>query len=379
MTLNLLSFFVGLILIILPYTVLINQKKWENVNYLFLLILAIAGIKRIAHGFEYFNLLESFSNPFRTRLLFSLFLPPIYYLFFQNLLYNKINNKGLIPHLILPTIIIIFSKFLDFFKFISPTIFIIYTSFYMLLCLIITLKYIYTKKNFKETIHYNSIKNWAFIMFVIILINYLFPNYLLIINSVEAKNDILDQFYNFTSLIWLFIVIYLLKNPAILHGEAIFIKIINKSSIEDIEIWQKNKIYITDKEDIEIEKKLKNNIDKIIFSIKAYEIELLQNFSHLPSLKEFSFKLEYPQSHVKYIFKYFSYLSYSEYQNVLKVKYAMKLIKDGYLETRTIESMSVKCHFTSRSAFYRNFKKLTGYSPYEYQADTSSFFPRKNS
>jgi AraC-like DNA-binding protein len=237
----------------------------------------------------------------------------------------------------------------------------------------------HNKKNLKDTIHFNSIKNWAFIMFIIILINYIFPNYLIIINSVEVKNDILDQFYNFTSFIWLFIVIYLLKNPAILHGEAIFIDIINKSSIEDIQIWQKNKIYITEKEDIEIEKKVKNNIEKIIFSIRAYEIELLQNFSQLPTLKEFSFKLEYPQSHVKYIFKYFSHLSYSDYQNILKVKYAMKLIKDGYLESRTIESMAVKCHFTSRSAFYRNFKKFTGYSPSEYQADTSSFFPRKDS
>ncbi|MFM2250324.1 MAG: hypothetical protein RLZZ358_1251, partial [Bacteroidota bacterium] len=100
--------------------------------------------------------------------------------------------------------------------------------------------------------------------------------------------------------------------------------------------------------------------------------ELLEEFVVLPSLKELAFKLDYPQSHLKYVFNYYSFCSFSEYQNNLKIKYALKLIKAGYLDTRTIDSLATRCLFANRRTFYRNFNKWVGFTPTEYLAQISS-------
>lgn len=109
-------------------------------------------------------------------------------------------------------------------------------------------------------------------------------------------------------------------------------------------------------------------MEKLIYAIKEFELGLLEKFVELPTLKELAFQLNCPQSHLKYVFKYHSYYSYSEYQTILKVKYALKLIKSGYLDIHTIDSLAVSCLFSQRSTFYYSFKKLIGYTPTEYQS-----------
>jgi len=41
----------------------------------------------------------------------------------------------------------------------------------------------------------------------------------------------------------------------------------------------------------------------------------------------------------------------------------MRLITNGYLEYKTIDSLSLECGFNSRITFFNNFKKLNGISP----------------
>lgn len=95
---------------------------------------------------------------------------------------------------------------------------------------------------------------------------------------------------------------------------------------------------------------------------QAWTEELLE----VPSLKSLSFMLDCPQSHVKYLFKYYGNFSFGEYVNVLRINYTITLISKGYLLTHTIDSLSKKTFFVSGNTFYLNFKKLTGESPWEY-------------
>jgi AraC-like DNA-binding protein len=121
-----------------------------------------------------------------------------------------------------------------------------------------------------------------------------------------------------------------------------------------------------------VERKVKPKVEAIIFAIKKFEEELLEEFEELPSLKELAFKLDYPQSHLKYVFTYYSFCTFGEYQNNLKIKFALKLIKAGYLDNHTIDSLATRCLFTNRITFYRNFKKWVGYTTSEYQSQLSS-------
>ncbi|MDA8763104.1 helix-turn-helix domain-containing protein, partial [Flavobacteriaceae bacterium] len=58
--------------------------------------------------------------------------------------------------------------------------------------------------------------------------------------------------------------------------------------------------------------------------------------------------------------------SFHEYLNLLKIALSIELIGQGYLNDRTIDSLSNICHFESRITFYKNFKKFTGLSPSEF-------------
>ncbi len=209
-------------------------------------------------------------------------------------------------------------------------------------------------------------------MYGIFVLSYLFANYIFLTYSTGTDNNILTQFYNATSPLWLFVVLYILKNPVILYGKQLLFEKINTATKEDVSVWRNKKKGNAEEEDLEVEKKVKGKVEKLIFAIKKSEKELLQDFQSLPTLKELAFQINYPQSHLKYVFKYYTYCTFGEYQNILKVKYAMKLIQSGYLDTRTVDSLAIKCLYTHRSTFFQNFKKQTGFSPTEYQIAASS-------
>jgi AraC-like DNA-binding protein len=189
---------------------------------------------------------------------------------------------------------------------------------------------------------------------------------------LENQNGHFIQFYDVTFFVWVFFGFYIFKNPALLYGEQLLLKNLKKSTPEEIAVWRSAKLEPTEQEDLDVERKVKHKVEAIIFAIKKFEEELLEEFVALPSLKELAFKLDYPQSHLKYVFTYYSFCTFGEYQNNLKIKFALKLIKSGYLDTRTIDSLAARCLFANKRTFYRNFKKWVGFTPSEYQSQLSS-------
>jgi AraC-like DNA-binding protein len=191
-------------------------------------------------------------------------------------------------------------------------------------------------------------------------------------NPQQTGSGHFDQFYMISSWGLLFLIIYIFRNPVILYGEQLLLKNLTNTSKEEVVAWRSIKLEPTEQEDLDVEKKVKHKVEAIIFAIKKFEEELLEEFVELPSLKELAFKLDYPQSHLKYVFNYYSFCTFGEYQNNLKIKFALKLIKAGYLDTRTIDSLATRCLFANKRTFYRNFKKWVGYTPSEYQSQLSS-------
>jgi AraC-like DNA-binding protein len=50
----------------------------------------------------------------------------------------------------------------------------------------------------------------------------------------------------------------------------------------------------------------------------------------------------------------------------MRLIHALNLINEGYLDNFTIETLGEKCHFNSRTSFYRHFKKHLGVSPSQF-------------
>ena len=372
MLLAFLSFIVGLALLVLVSSVFFSRKNDKNLNIYSLLILASAGIQRFLQGIEEFKLIDSFKNPFVDNFLHQFFMLVFAYLFFDNLLFKKTPVKKVILHLVFPTLFVLVYSLFNLNPGLIKLVFFLFSSLYVLLPGLLIWKFIYKRKNYKELIHFQTIRNWTYFTFGIYFSFYLIYNYVFVNNPQTIGTGYFIQFYQITALIWLFMIIYILKNPVILYGQQLLLKNISTSSKEELVVWRSIKLDPTEAEDLELEKKVKSKVDEIIFAIKKYEDKLLQDLVEVPTLKELAFELDYPQSHLKYVFNYFSFCSFSEYQNNLKIKYALKLIKAGYLDTRTIDSLATRCLFANRRTFYRNFNKWVGFTPTEYQAQISS-------
>jgi AraC-like DNA-binding protein len=368
MLLSFLSFIVGFALLLLVFFVLINRQKDKKLNLYFLLIIGVAGMQRVLIGVEKFNLIDSFQSPFKDDFMHQFFMLVICYLFFDNLLFKITPLKKVFLHLIFPTLFALVCTLFSINFGVIKVVFFLFSTLYFVLPGLLVWKYVLQRKNYKYLIHLQSINAWALLAYSVYFIFYVIFNYVFITNPQETDTGHFVKFYDATSFIWLSFFIYIFKNPVILYGEQLLLKNLTNISKEEVVAWRSVKLEPTELEDLDLERKVKHKVEAIIFAIKKFEEELLEEFVELPSLKELAFKLDYPQSHLKYVFTYYSFCTFGEYQNNLKIKFALKLIKEGYLDTRTIDSLATRCLFANKRTFYRNFKKWVGYTPSEYQS-----------
>lgn len=77
-------------------------------------------------------------------------------------------------------------------------------------------------------------------------------------------------------------------------------------------------------------------------------------------------KLGVPTSHIVYLFKYHSKMTFSEYRMNSRIQDAIHLMMDGFLKMNTLEALAYKTGFSSYNPFFSAFKKITGLSPQEY-------------
>ena len=100
---------------------------------------------------------------------------------------------------------------------------------------------------------------------------------------------------------------------------------------------------------------------ELILKIESEEINL-RIISKGYSLAFMAKDLEIPQYHLNYYFKEISEESFPEFKNKKRIDLAIDLINNGYLTTSTVENLSLKCGFASRSNFNNAFLKATGSS-----------------
>ena len=372
MLLSFFSFLVGFALILLVFFVLINRQKDKKLNLYFLIIIGIFGMNRFLLGVEEFNLIDSFKSPIKDNFMHQFFTVVVSYLFFDNLLFKVTPFKKVILHFIFPAVFVLGTVLFPLNFLVIKVVFFLFSTVYVVFPGFLVWKYMYQRKNYKDRIHYQSIKDLALLSYSVYFIFYVVYNYMFLTNPQQSGSGHFDQFYMISSWGLLFLIIYIFRNPVILYGEQLLLKNLANTSKEEVAAWRSTKLEPTELEDLDVERKVKHKVEAIIFAIKKFEEELLEEFVVLPSLKELAFKLDYPQSHLKYVFTYYSFCTYGEYQNNLKIKFALKLIKAGYLDTRTIDSLATRCLFANKRTFYRNFKKWVGYTPSEYQSQLSS-------
>ena len=211
---------------------------------------------------------------------------------------------------------------------------------------------------------YETIRTWTILMCLITFLLLLFSNYFLF-NLVEARTN-LNNFYRFSSLLWLIALIYIFKNPVLIFGEHTLLKNIQLNEPQEFLIWSRKPLKSIEEKDAVLSNNISAKIDTIILSIQK-----LQKSSHALSKITFTAsnlakELKIPRSHVEFVFKYYCHYSINDFSNLVKINYAVSLLNDGYLEKYTIASLGDKCLFNSRFTFSKNFKKFMGISVSDY-------------
>ena len=318
--------------------------------------------------------------------IFFIFLAPCFYLYFKNLIKSQKSfvAKDLF-HFIIPFIFILQGRFsiltnLLNIDFTLVYLFILYMIVTNVLIFLMLKKNIWNKKGSLEIVAKQNtlIKEWSKYLYVTLN---LFSLRLLISLFIENRDEgIISGMYGIwiTSIIWIVIFIKILTSPEILYGYSFLHKKSkeNKNYITtNISHWKVvSKVKITNVQDMQLSEKMKPNIEKYINEIDDL-VEKNDFFkNHKFTLTDFALKLNMPKSHLSYLFKYHSEISFSDYKKIARIQIALHLIQADYLKTNTFDSLAKEVGFASYNPFFTSFKDIVGKPPQEYCATFESQF-----
>jgi AraC-like DNA-binding protein len=377
---NLLLVFSGLLGFITLIIILFGYKTNKIINiYLAIVFFAISsrfmmiGINGIINN----DLLQLI---IRNINIYFIILVPCFYLYFKNLI---ISQKNFVPkdlfHFLIPAIFILEGRFSILNNLLNMHLnllyfFILYMMINSILIFLMLKKNIWNKKGSLEIVVKQNtlIKEWSkYLSITLILFNLRLLISLLIENQGEGYISGLYGIW-VTSIIWIVIFIKILTSPEILYGYSFLYKKSNENKnyiTTNISHWKiTSKVNIINVQDLQLSEKMNPNIEKYINEIEDL-VEKNDYFRNPKfTLTDFSLKLNIPKSHLTYLFKYHSEISFSDYKKIARIQDALQLIQSDYLKTNTFDSLAKEVGFASYNPFYTSFKDIVGKPPQEYCA-----------
>ncbi|MEN9323161.1 MAG: hypothetical protein RL699_941 [Bacteroidota bacterium] len=374
----LLSAFLGYIVIFLAFK---NFKKNRILNSFLLFIFFISSTRLMLEGIsEMYNIADLKTFCAKSDTYIALILP-CFYLYFKYLIND---NHSFIYKDLLHVVMLLFALLeREFFLFDSlfdcklnyhiSQFFAIYAILYILLIFLLLKKNVWNKKatlGFIKTQN-NLIKKWTIVLFIIInafvLRFYILYHKQYTFNETEVIKH--TEYLWVNALVWIALFILILWNPEILYGYSYLQAESTKSDsvVHSKTYWiLHSKIKINNTQDQLLKEKISAKIELYLYELNA----LLYNNSYFKnpqfSVKDLAHVLNIPNSHLKYIFKYHSKLSFSDYKKISRIQNSLELINANYLATNTMESLAKEVGFSSYNPFFTCFKDVVGKSPHQY-------------
>lgn len=301
------------------------------------------------------------------------------YLYFKNIFNNK--SKFLYKtfyHFLLPVLLIILNK-INFFKILffdnSQNIFllliILLYSFYVVRTISLLKVNVWKKLSAIESAEKQNIelKKWVTLLFIAFSLMWirLITSLIVSNNNGEISDNI---FFWINSVIWFFVFVKIVTNHKLLTS---YYSIISKEKKIDFNRkkysnnWKiKPLTDITNKQDLQLSLNLRDNIVVIFEEIDAAISE--NNFFRVSgfSIVDLANKLNIPKSHLAYVFKYHSKLSFSDFKKKARINDCIDLVQSNYLKQNTFESLAKEVGFSTYNTFYTSFKEVTGKAPNQY-------------
>lgn len=356
----------GALGLICAIMILFSIRSNRNVNVYLAILIFGASFRMILRGYLELtgqaNIISDFS-----RMNMFLIGTPLPFLYFKNLILNqsKIPVKNLF-HLILPLILLIENKFHPIesvipFNQIREILIISMPIYYCVASFQILRKNIW-KKNPPikiETLEANLLIRWTIILYVTFLLMGFRVIYSLVI--MDYHGDWL------TSLAWFIVFMMILTSPSILKTYIHRISKDSETGTKSNSFWRHKPITpIVNKQDLQLSQKINPDIKSYMMQIDSFIEE--NNFFRQQglSINDFAHKLKMPKSHLSFLFKYHSEISFTDFKKYVRIKNAIQLIDNDYLKSNTFDSLAKEVGFTTYNTFFISFKEVTGKAPQNY-------------
>lgn len=374
-----LSSFLGYILILLT----LKNSKYNRILNSFLLfiffisstLLMLAGISEIYNNDELKFYHYAFNN------YTPLFIPS-FYLYFNYL--SRERQRFLIKdlmHVLFLVLAILEREFLVLDKLLGYKLNYFFSQFLAIYAIVYVVKIFLLlknnvwnrKSNLNIVITQNKlIKKWTIILFIFLIL--FTSRFYLVYYKQYLFSEALIEDHAFkqlwiTAIAWIVLFVIILSHPEILFGYYKFQ--VKPSKIKpnsyNKNYWNKiSKIKINNKQEQQLKEKISSKIEKYIYELDT----ILYNNSYFInpnfSIQDLAHVLNIPKSHLVFVFKYHSELSFSDYKKISRIQNSIELINNNYLNSNTLDSLAKKIGFTSYNPFFTCFKDVVGISPHEY-------------
>lgn len=362
-------------------------------NAFLLIIIVIISIRFLVHGSYQLGFQTIFTPDSGPYSLLYLIIVPCFYLYHKNLiLQSKTYTPKDLKHLIYIGILYFINSnasleesFIFHFGPVTNLFLIaVFILFYLVLIFKLLSKHIWFKKGLQvNNTHFGLIKNWTIYLFALNIlgtIGLLTSIYTEIIagSSLSGKSMPI-----FLLLFWLFIYFKILTSPEILYGLPILNKKLLKFNSPVVESehasksinnhWMLETNIRKNNQNFKLQEKIKSNILSYVQEVDKLSDEGFIFRNPKASVSNLADKLGVPTSHIVYLFKYHSNISFSEYRMHSRIQDSIKLIEVDYLEVNTLESLAYKTGFASYNPFFSAFKKVTTFSPQDYMKQKKNF------
>lgn len=377
---NLAVAFSGLMGFLTIFLILIRYRSNRITNIYLVIIFGIVSTRMVVIGtFNLENndvittLLEKYNN-------LLIVIIPCTYLYFLNLIHDKkrieLNN---LKHFSIPLLFNLIdyaldNRYLSLVKnnFYYYIFFALYTIVYLVLNYNLLNKNIWNRKgDISIVVKQNQlIKNWSVFLFSIFLVNALRTIVVLFWEINNQNYSFGASFLWITAILWLSIYFKIIISPEILYGYTFLNSKINENKKSDkpiLSFWTtKTIIEITNIQDKQLNDKIKEAIPEYIKLIEQFSFhnQTFRNKGFV--ISDLSNKLNIPKSHLNFLFKYHSKISFSEYKKIVRIHDSLALINEGYLTTNTFDSLAKEVGFKSYNTFFVSFKDYTGVTPQEF-------------
>ena len=374
-----LCLFTGSLGIIIFLLMVFRLKNNRNINIYLTIILLLGSLRFLAYGLLS-NLPILLSYHKQINYSFALTVWPLVYLYFKKLAQAKATFKNRdILHCIVPISIISIIWFKNYLNHdvytIGMEIDILFSLcmgvIYAVLCYRLLKKNVWSRKSDVLVINQQNkiIKQWTQFLFALIIL--LFVKFLI---NLAMNNDLLwfknqNQYIGVGAFIWIVIYLKMLYSPEIIYGYQEFqnkISEYKKSAIVFDHIWIPVGKEVLNIQDVALKDKISGSIQHYIIEIERFAINsdsfLFENFK----IDDLANKLSVPKSHLIYLFKYHSTISFVDFKKIIRIQKAIVLIEEGFLKTNTLEALAAHTGFSSYSTFFKSFKSIAGSSPQEF-------------